>query len=106
MKKKETVRGRLEEVTLMRINELEIANEEESATLIDEVRILTESLNEFEKTRNGKKERRLKFTGEILAALIGVGGYIGLHLLAMKYEDSDNVFKYSSTKTNLNKAKF
>ena len=106
MKRKETVKSRLEEVTLARIDDLEYANREDSEILIDEVKVLTDSLNEIEKTKNGKKERRLKFAGEILAALIGVGGYIGLHAIAMKYEDEGHAFSLSSTKTNLNKANF
>lgn len=106
MKRKETVKSRLEEVTLACVDDLEYANCDTKRILIDEVKVLTASLNEIEKTKNGKKERRLKFAGEILAALIGVGGYIGLHAIAMKYEDEGHAFSLSSTKTNLNKANF
>mgnify|MGYP003594478966 CR=1 FL=1 len=57
-----------------------------------------------EEMKNKKKDRRFNLITQLAIAIIPVLGYIGLHTMAMKYEDEDHVFRLSSTKTNLGKA--
>jgi len=100
---KKKVKARLEEVTLSRIELLDDPEREDSSTVIKDVVELTQAMNEIEKTSNGKKEKWFKFGEGILCSLVTVGGYLLLNHIALKYEDEDRTFRYTTTKSNLNK---
>lgn len=119
MSERNEIKERLEQTILGKIEQVNECDKEDSSRLMCEVDTLCKTLNEFDKTDNtvesesqdrdikkiiSKKERRIKFAGELFTALIAVGGYLTLHCMAMRYEDKENVFHLSSTKTNLNKA--
>ena len=103
---KRKVKARLEEVTLSRIDLLNDPEREDTAYVIKDVVELSQAINDIEKTSNGKKEKWVKFGEGVLCSLITVGGYLFLNHVALKYEDEDRTFRYTSTKSNLNKASY